>query len=113
MLPKRTKKQFSLNSTIEIFSSCNKDVTLQVMEPGILTPCPIKIHNPEMCLVVDEVNSHFSQKGDGHIGGTKYSYGKGTYAQIKVQHIDKHSTLHYSIVLTSEHVMYLVIFVCV
>ena len=35
-------------------------------------PCTHTLGHPNMCLVVDEVGSNISQKGDGHIGGTKY-----------------------------------------
>ena len=31
--------------------------------------CTHTITHPDMCLVVDEVGSNLSQKGDGHIGG--------------------------------------------
>ena len=47
-------------------------------------PCTHKIDHQEMCLVVDEVGSDLSQKGDGHIGGSKYAYEKGTVPQNKV-----------------------------
>ena len=30
-----------------------------------------EIIHPDMCLVVDEVESNLSQKGDGHVGGRK------------------------------------------
>ncbi len=35
-------------------------------------PCTHTLKHPDMCLVVDEVGSNLSQKGDGHIGGTMY-----------------------------------------
>ena len=73
-------------------------------------PCTHKIDHPEMCLVVDEVGSDLSQKGDGHIGGAKYACEKGTHAQNKVQHTDKHFTLLGFTALTGEPVLCLVIF---
>ena len=51
------------------------------------------ITHPEMCLVVDEVRSNLSQKGDSHIGGQKYTCEAGTIPQIKVQYSGKHFTL--------------------
>ena len=71
--------------------------------------CTHKIDHPEMCLVVDEVGSDLSQKGDGHIGGAKYACEKGTHSQNKVQHTDKHFTLLGFIALTGEPVLCLVI----
>jgi len=72
-------------------------------------PCTHKIDYPEMCLVVDEVGADLSQKGDGHIGGAKYACEKGTHAQNKVQHTDKHFTLLGFTALTGEPVLCLVI----
>ena len=51
------------------------------------------ITHPDMCLVVDEVGSNLSQKGDGHIGGQMYMCERGAVPQIKVQHKEKHFTL--------------------
>ena len=48
-------------------------------------PCTHKIDHPEMCLVVDEVGSDLSQKGDGQISGAKYACEKGAVPQNKVQ----------------------------
>jgi len=50
------------------------------------------IIHPEMCLVVDEVGSNLSQKGDGHIGGQKFVCERGTIPQCKVQHKENHFT---------------------
>ena len=55
--------------------------------------CTHVLDNPDMCLVVDEVGSNLSQKGDGHVGGQKYICEKGAIPQIKVQHTEKHFTL--------------------
>ena len=44
-------------------------------------PWTHKIDHPEMCLLVDEVGSDLSQKGDGHIGGAKYACEKGNVPQ--------------------------------
>ena len=43
-------------------------------------PCTHMINHSEMCLVVDEVGSELSQKGDGHVGGSLYAYERGTVA---------------------------------
>jgi len=72
-------------------------------------PCSHKIEHPEMCLVVDEVGSDLSQKGDGHIGGAKYACEKGSVPQNKVQHTDKHFTLLGFTALSGEPVLCLVI----
>ena len=62
-----------------------------------------------MCLVVDEVGADLSQKGDGHVGGALYACEKGTHAQNKVQHTDKHFTLLGFTALNGEPVLYLVV----
>ena len=72
-------------------------------------PCTHKIDHPEMCLVVDEVGSDLSQKGDGHIGGVKYACERGAVPQNKVQHTDKHFTLLGFTALTGDPVLCLVI----
>jgi hypothetical protein len=72
-------------------------------------PCTHQIDHPQMCLVVDEVGSDLSQKGDGHIGGAKYACEHGSHAQNKVQHTDKHFTLLGFTALTGEPVLCLVI----
>ena len=72
-------------------------------------PCTHKIDHPEMCLVVDEVGSDLSQKGDGHIGGSKYACERGTVPQNKVQHTDKHFTLLGFTALTGDPVLCLII----
>ena len=51
------------------------------------------LDNPHISLVVDEVGSNLSQKGDGHIGGQKYICEKGCVPQVKVQHSERHFTL--------------------
>lgn len=72
-------------------------------------PCTHMINHPEMCLVVDEVGSDLSQKGDGHVGGALYACERGTVAQNKVQHSDKHFTLLGFTNLSGEPVLCLVI----
>ena len=56
-------------------------------------PLKINFHltHPEMCLVVDEVGSNISQKGDGHI---KSSFVRSMQFQEKKHHIQT-STLPY------------------
>ena len=71
-------------------------------------PCTHTLKHPDMCLAVDEVGSNLSQKGDGHIRGTKYMCEKGTVPQIKVQHREKFFTLLGFTALSSEPVLCLV-----
>ena len=93
---------------IPIYTTNNGSIATEWEEKFGL-PCTHKIDHPEMCLVVDEVGSDLSQKGDGHIGGAKYACEKGTHAQNKVQHTDKHFTLLGFTALTGEPVLCLVI----
>ena len=58
-----------------------------------LLKTPYHLTHPEMCLVVDEVGSNISQRGDGHIGGQKYVCEIGTVPQNKVSHNDRHFTV--------------------
>ena len=71
--------------------------------------CTHRIDHPSMCLVVDEVGSNLSQKGDGHIGGQKYVCAKGTIPQTKVQHTENHFTLICFTALSGEAVLCLII----
>ena len=71
--------------------------------------CTHVIDHPWMCLVVDEVGSNLSQKGDGHIGGQKYVCAKGTIPQVKVQHSERHFTLLGFTALSGEAVLCLII----
>ena len=49
-------------------------------EPSFAYSGPFVTHyhltHPQNCLVVDEVGSDTSQKGDGHAGGAKYLCGR-------------------------------------
>ena len=65
--------------------------------------------HPEMCLVVDEVGSNISQKGDGHIAGTKYICEINSIPRQQASHSDKHFTLLGFTALTGEPVLCLVI----
>lgn len=65
--------------------------------------------HPGMCLVVDEVGSNISQRGDGHIAGTKYCCEHGTIPNNKVSHNDRHFTLLGFTALTGEPVLCVVI----
>ena len=59
-----------------------------------LLKTPFHLTHPEMCLVLDEVGSNFSQWGDGHIGGQKYVCEEiGTVPQNTVSHNDRHFTV--------------------
>ena len=62
-----------------------------------------------MCLVVDEVGSNLSQKGDVHIGGQMYMCERGAILQVKVQHKEKHFTLLGFTSLSGRPVLCLVI----
>ena len=62
-----------------------------------------------MCLVVDEVGSHISQKGDGHIAGKKYVCEIDSIPKEQASHTDKHFTLLGFTALTGESVLCLII----
>ena len=77
--------------------------------PGKLKTAHELIH-PEMCLVVDEVGSNISQRGDGHIAGKKYCCEKGYgVPQNKSSINDRHFTLLGFTALTGEPVLCVVI----
>jgi len=65
--------------------------------------------HPAMCLVVDEVGSNISQRGDGHVTGTKYCCEHGTIPYNKASHNDRHFTLLGFTALTGEPVLCVVI----
>ena len=65
--------------------------------------------HPQNCLVVDEVGSDTSQKGDGHIAGAKYYCGRGWVPQNQSSSNDKHFTMLGFTALNGEAVMCLVI----
>ena len=76
--------------------------------------CPLmtKYHlkQPNMCLVMDEVDSNSSQQGDGYIGGQKYQCKSGMIPQIKASHSnERHFTTLSFTSLSGEVVMCLVI----
>ena len=50
-----------------IYMDRDYNITSQMHSFGTL--CTHTLENPQYCLVVDEVGSNLSQKGDGHIGG--------------------------------------------
>ena len=60
-------------------------------------------------MVVDQVGSKLSQKGDGHIGGRKVMCEKNTTPQEQVQHKEKHFTLLGFTALSEESVLCLII----
>ncbi len=64
---------------------------------------------PEMCLVVDEVDSNVSQKGDGHITGKKYVCEIDSIPKEQASHTDKHFTLLGFTALNGEPVLCLII----
>ena len=65
--------------------------------------------HPGMCLVVDEVGSNISQRGDGHITGTKYCCEHGTIPNNEVSHNDRHFTMLSFTALTGEPVLCVII----
>ena len=71
--------------------------------------CTHTLDHPDMCLVVDEVGSNLSQKGDGHVGGQKFVCAKGTIPQVKVQHSERHFTLLGFTALSGEPVLCLIV----
>ena len=74
---------------------------------------PFKTHyvltHPENCVVVDEVGSDTSQKGDGHIGGAKYYCARGWIPQNQASSNDKHFTVLGFTALNGKPVMCLVV----
>ena len=84
------------------------DTTTNIKEAFGL-PCTHKIIHPDMCLVVDEVGSNLSQKGDGHVGGRKVMCEKHCTPQEQVQHKEKHFTLLGFTALSGEPVLCLII----
>ena len=62
-----------------------------------------------MGLVVDEVGSNLSQKGDGHMKGTKVMCEKHCISQEQVQHKEKHFTLLGFTALSGEPILCLTI----
>ena len=73
------------------------------------TKCTHLLDHPDLCIVVDEVGSNLSQKGDGHVGGQKFVCDKGYVPQIKVQHTERHFTFLGFTALSSEPVLCLII----
>ena len=65
--------------------------------------------HPEMCLVVDEVGSNISQRGDGHVTGRKYCCELGAIPQNKSSYNDRHFTCLGFTALTGEPVLCVVI----
>ena len=51
------------------------------------------INIPDMSLIVDEIGSDPSQKGDNHVSEAPYACERGTVAQNKVQHTHKYFIL--------------------
>ena len=70
-----------------------------------------KTDHLEICLVVNEVGSDLSQKGDRHIGGTRYACEKGIHAQNKGHDKDKSFILLRFTDLTTDPVPCLVILI--
>ena len=68
-----------------------------------------KLTHPENCLVVDEVGSNISQKGDGHIAGKKYVCEIDSIPKEQASHTDKHFTLLGFTALSGEPVLCLII----
>ena len=64
---------------------------------------------PEMCLVVDEVGSNISQRGDGHVRGRKYCCEFGSIPQNRASHNDRHFTCLGFTSLSDEPVLCVVI----
>ena len=63
----------------------------------------------EMCLVVDEVGSDISQKGDRHIAGKKYVCEIDSIPKEQASHTDKHFTLLGFTALNGKPVLCLII----
>ena len=56
----------------------------RVYDKKFSLPCTFMINHSDMCLVVDEVHSDLSQKGNGHIGVALYVCESSTFTQNKV-----------------------------
>ena len=69
-------------------------------------PLKTNIHltHPEMCLVIDEVVSNISQKGDGHIARKKYICEINSIPREQSSYSGKHFTLLGFTALTGEPV---------
>ena len=67
------------------------------------------LKHPEMCLVVDEVGCNISQRGDGHVRGTKFCCEIGSIPQNKASHNDRHFTCLGFTALSGEPVLCVVI----
>ena len=65
-----------------------------------------KLTHPENCLVVDEIGSNISQKGDGHIAGKKYVCEIDLIPKEQASHTDKHFTLLEFTALSGEPVLH-------
>ena len=70
----------------------------------------VNITHPEIVITADEEGSSTSQKGDGHIGGESYVFGRGKVPQNKSLKKDKHFTLLGLNLLTGEPLMCVIIF---
>ena len=87
----------------------DRDSNITSQEQCFGTQCTHTLDHPHYCLVVDEVGSNLSQKGDGHVGGQKYVCARGAIPQVKVQHSERHFTLLGFTALSGEPVLCLII----
>ena len=87
----------------------DRDYNVTSQLDGFGTKCTHTLDHPELCIVVDEVGSNLSQKGDGHVGGQKYVCARGAIPQIKVQHSERHFTLLGFTALSGEPLLCLII----
>ena len=80
-------------------------------EPSFEGPFVTHYHltHPQNCLVVDEVGSDTSQKGDGHAGGAKYLCGRGGIPYQQSAMNDKHFTMLGFTALNGDPVLCLII----
>ena len=69
---------------VPVYKDQDGNICDELNEFGV--KCTHEITQPVMCLVMDEVDSNLSQKGDGHIGGQKYVCEHSSVLQNKVQH---------------------------
>ena len=82
-------------------------------EPSFAYEGPFITHNhlthPQNCLVIDEVSSDNSHKGDGHAGGAKYFCDRGGTPYQQCAMNDKHFTMLGFTALSGEPVLCLII----
>ena len=76
-----------------VYMTRDGDKATTNMKEAFGIPCTHEIIHHDICLVVDEVESNLSQKGDSYVRGRKVMCEKHCIPQEQVQHKEKHFTL--------------------